>query len=61
MCLTRTIVEADASKVSENIYLIRAVGKALAHEEDFVKSGGEALLEFWGENRCWERIATKLE
>ena len=36
----------DDSKVSENIYLIRAVGKALAHEEDFVKSGGEALLEF---------------
>jgi hypothetical protein len=41
--------------------IIRAVGKAFAHEEDFVKSGGEALLEFWGENRCWERVVTKLE
>jgi hypothetical protein len=28
------------------MYLIRAVGKALAHEVDFVKSGGETLLEF---------------
>jgi hypothetical protein len=47
--------------VSENIYLIRTVEKALAHEEDFVKSCDEALLEFWGENRCWEQVVTKLE
>jgi hypothetical protein len=51
----------DTSKVSEDLYLIRAAGEALAHEEDFVECGGDALLELWGELGCWERIFAKLE
>ncbi len=51
----------DASEISENVYLIRTDGETLTHEEDFVECGGDALLEFWGELGCWERIFAKLE